>query len=143
MSKKESELTDEEKELKKHIKSNPTGYVDFNVPWNLSMMFNYVPNLGYSGFAATDVVTLTFHGDFNLTKKWKIQYNSGYNFEQKTFTAPRFTIYRDLHCWQMNLTWVPFGPQQMYSMDIGIKATILQDLKYNKRRNDWFDNVGQ
>ncbi|MBY0427446.1 MAG: hypothetical protein K2Q22_17555 [Cytophagales bacterium] len=143
MNTKEEELTDEEKELKKRIKNNPTAYVDFNVPWNVSMMFNYVPNLGYGGFSATDVITLNFNGDFNLTPKWKIQFSSGYNFVQKQFTAPRFTIYRDLHCWQMNLTWIPFGPQQSYSMDLGIKATILQDLKYNKRRNDWFDNVGQ
>lgn len=145
MTKKEEDLTDEEKELKRRIKSNPTAYVDFSVPWNLSMSFNFVPNLGYSsaGKNGRDIISLRFSGDFNLTPKWKIQYFSEFDFVRKQFTSPRFTIYRDLHCWQMNLSWIPFGPQQSYSMDIGIKATILQDLKYNKRRNDWFDNVGQ
>ncbi|MFT6966215.1 MAG: hypothetical protein ACJAT1_001430, partial [Marivirga sp.] len=36
--------------------------------------------------------------------------------------------------------WVPFGRGESFSVDIGVKASILQDLKLNRRRT-WQDNL--
>ncbi|MNI72077.1 hypothetical protein D3C85_1450430 [compost metagenome] len=43
-------------------------------------------------------------------------------------------IYRDLHCWDMSVNWVPYGAYKSYSVTIKVKASILQDLKLSKRQ---------
>lgn len=119
-----------------YIRNNPDQYVDFNIPWNLT--FNY--NISYSknGFQKAQIVqSLMFAGEVNLTPKWKIGFNSGYDFEAGGFTPTSFNIYRDLHCWQMSLNAWPFGSLQQYSFDLRVKASILQDLKLSKRRSQF------
>ncbi len=130
-------LTEIEQQVLEDIANNPNLYVDFSIPWSLSL--NYNINYTKTGFLDSKVVqTLTFNGDFSLTPKWKISYRSGYDFEKKELSMTTISIHRDLHCWQMNLTWVPFGPRQSYTFEIGVKSSLLQDLKINKR-NSWLD----
>lgn len=113
-------------------------YVDFNVPFTL--------NVGYNFFYVNNVLvpdqitqTLNFNGDIQLTPAWKFTYNSGYDFEQKDISYTSLGIYRDLHCWEMSLNWVPFGFQQNFFFQINVKSSMLQDLKLT-RKNDRFDN---
>ena len=121
------------------IANNPDLYVNFDVPWNLNVTYNL--NWSKQGFEeATIRQTLGFRGDVNFTENWKVGFTSGYDFENKSFVnATSFSIYRNLHCWQINATWVPFGRGEFFSVDIGVKASILQDLKLNRRKN-WTDN---
>lgn len=126
----------EERELE-FINNNPDLYVDFNIPWNVNLSYN----LTYSkaGFAKSNIMqSLSFSGDVNLTSKWKIGFNSGYDFVNKTLVYPNINIYRDLHCWEMRFNWVPTGNRGSYSIDINVKASVLQDLKLSRRRS-WFD----
>jgi hypothetical protein len=74
----------------------------------------------------------------NVTKKWKVGFHSGFDFVAKNFTYTTFDIYRDLHCWEMRLNWVPFGPHKMYMITLAVKASTLQDLKLMRKR-DWYD----
>ena len=46
---------------------------------------------------------------------------------------------RDLHCWEMNFNWVPNGSMKMWNFTIRVKASVLGDLKY-ERRKDFHDN---
>jgi hypothetical protein len=117
------------------ISRDPNAFVDFNIPWNIavSYIFNYSNSLGV---AATRTIsnTLTFNGDFTLTQKWKIQFQSGYDFDAKALSYTTFGIYRDLHCWQLNASWIPFGSYAQYSVTIAVREAILQDLKLSKRK---------
>ncbi|HLF32833.1 MAG TPA: putative LPS assembly protein LptD [Cyclobacteriaceae bacterium] len=133
----ESLSTDEEAELD-FITANPSLYVDFDIPWNLRLdySFNYT-KIGYQ--QANIIQSIRASGDFSLTKKWKVVFNTGYDFKQKEFVQTNFNISRDLHCWQMNLSWVPFGRYQSYNVTINAKSSLLQDLKLNRRRS-WYDN---
>ncbi len=120
------------------INNNSAQYVDFTLPWQLSIS----TNLSYSkeGFSKANVTnTVNFNGELLLTPKWKVTFSSGYDFKAKDLSYTTFTIFRDLHCWQMNVTWIPFGPRQSYTLDLGVKAAVLQDLKLS-RRNNWYDN---
>ena len=74
-----------------------------------------------------------------LTEKWKIGFRSGYDFVNKDFTYTSIDIYRDLHCWEMNFNWIPFGFLQSYNFSIKVKSAVLQDLKLTRKR-EWFDN---
>lgn len=112
-------------------------YVDFNLPWSLRMDFNW----HYS--KPKDIVTTTkslrFGGEINLTEKWKVSLNSGYDFNRREFTYTTVDIYRDLHCWEARFSWVPFGTYMSYNFQINVKPGLLQDLKYNKTKS-WYDN---
>jgi len=121
-------------------------YVDFDVPWNISV--NY--SLSYSNFAVnyttgkiadnpTITQTLNFNGNLNLTPKWKINFNSGYDLENNKFTYTSIDLYRDLHCWEMSFSWVPFGYFQSYMFKINVKSSTLKDLKFDKKQL-FYDN---
>lgn len=123
------------------INSNPEAYIDFNIPWSLNFNYNitYSPNFNESAPSTTEVInTLSFSGDFSLTENWKIEFRSGYDFEQNDLSYTTLNIHRDLHCWRMNFSVIPFGPRQSYTFDIAVKAPVLQDLKLQRRRS-WFD----
>lgn len=125
-------------ELASTIYDDPSRYVDFTLPWTLRLTYNV--NYTKRGFEESTIVqSARFSGDLKLTDKWKLGFNSGYDFENKDFTQTSLTIFRDLHCWQMNVNWVPFGRFQSFSVDINVKSALLQDLKLSRRRT-WFDN---
>lgn len=123
---------------KQYLMKNPDMYIDFDIPWNLRLNLNVDYNHGVNS-SPRITQTLRLDGDFSLTRQWKVAFNSGYDFQQNEITQTFITIARDLHCWQVNLSWVPFGKYQSYSFYIGIKSSLLKDLKMNRTRS-FYDN---
>ncbi|WP_428331332.1 putative LPS assembly protein LptD [Mucilaginibacter sp.] len=113
------------------INSDPSAYVDFNVPWNLSFNYSFSYNNNIINTSSTNTIMLS--GDVNITNKWKIQYNTNYDIKAGRLAVSSFGIYRDLHCWDLNVQWVPFGLYKSYNITLKVKAAILQDLKLSKR----------
>lgn len=130
-------MTPEQAQALARISSDPNAFVDFNIPWNLAASFSF----NMSKFFNTSTrrmdnqitSTLNLHGDFSVTPKWKVTFQSGYDFKQKEVVMTSFNIYRDLHCWDMSFGWMPFGRYRSYNVTIRAKASILQDLKLTKR----------
>ncbi len=122
------------------INANPNAYVDFNIPWSLNINYNIRLNRSFANGIDTTTITqsLTFNGDFNLTKYWKIGVNSGYDFETKDLTYTQVNIYRDLHCWELRFNWIPFGFRKSYGVTLSVKSPLLQDLKLQRKRA-WYD----
>jgi lipopolysaccharide assembly outer membrane protein LptD (OstA) len=116
------------------ISRDPNAFVDFNIPWNFAFAYSFQYSTSPEGTNSRITNALTFNGDFNLTEKLKVQFNSGYDFEQKDISLTNIAIYRDLHCWDMSINWVPFGYYKSYSITIKVKASILQDLKLSKQQ---------
>ena len=112
-------------------RANPEAFIDFNVPWSLRVNYNIRYAKPY--YQSTVIQTLNFSGDVSLTPKWKIGFNSGYDFELKDLSYTSIDIYRDLHCWEMSFHWVPLGPRQSYLFTIRVKSALLQDLKLTRR----------
>jgi len=112
-------------------------YVDFDIPWSLRVdySFSYTKRQAESKI----VQTLRTSGDFSLSPNWKIGFNTGYDLDRKQFTTTNLSIYRDLHCWEMRISVVPFGNYKSYNFQINAKSAILSDLKWNKRQS-WVDN---
>jgi lipopolysaccharide export system protein LptA len=112
-------------------------FVNFNVPWSLTLNYNY----NYAKPATKKIITqtVTFSGDMNLTENWKVAFSSGYDFTQKQVNLTSVDLYRQLHCWEFKFSWIPIGPRQYFLFTLNVKSSVLQDLKINRRR-DWFDN---
>lgn len=112
-------------------------YVDFDIPWKINV--NYSWSYSKTGLKKTYYHTIRLSGDMSLTAKWKIGMNTGYDFIRKKFSTTNISIHRDLHCWSMRFTVVPFGERRSYSFSISANSSILRDLKYNKSKS-WYDN---
>ena len=112
-------------------------YYDFSIPWTFG--FNYSFSYTKPGLQANIVQTLGFNGSVNLTPKWGVTFNGGYDFGSKKITPGTFTLTRDLHCWQMSFNWVPIGFRKSWSFTINVKASMLKDLKYD-RNSSFYDN---
>ncbi|QJD97844.1 LPS-assembly protein LptD [Mucilaginibacter robiniae] len=119
------------------INSDPEAYVDFNVPYNVNVNYNFTYNNG--GLTKTISNTINASGDVNVTPKWKVQYTTGFDVKAAKITTTSFSIYRDLHCWDLSFRWLPFGYYKSFSVDLRVKASILQDLKLSKRK-DYYNN---
>lgn len=120
-------------------------YYDFNVPWNLGVTYSLGISKSYLAESEKDTVRVDNHnisinGDLNLTPRWKITASTSYNLVQKKLQMTQINIVRDLHCWEMILTAVPFGDRKFYNFTLHVKATVLQDLKLLRRR-DYRDAV--
>jgi len=86
---------------------DPSQYIDWNIPWNLTVGYNLPyskPTNGNSN--VTSAVQLS--GDVSISEKWKINFNTGINLVDQVITQSMIGIARDLHCWQMNVNWIPF-----------------------------------
>lgn len=105
-----------------------------DIPWSLNLGYstNYRNN-GIDG-GEIGVHSIVFSGDLELTPKWKVGYSSGYDVLGGAFTFSRFNFTRDLDSWQFNFNWVPFGAISSYTFFIGVKSSVLQDLKWDKNR---------
>lgn len=120
------------------INANPNEYVDFNIPWSLNIRYNI--GRTKTGFADPRIDhSVSFNGDISITEKTKIRLNSGYDIERNEFTQTSITVNRDLHCWVLDFSWVPFGLYQSFNVTLRVRAALLQDLKLErKNRNQVF-----
>lgn len=88
---------------------------------------------------------LSFSASIGLGKGWKASTTLSYNFTDKRLSYTNINVSRDLHCWSMSASFVPFGPYKSYTFHIGVNASMLSDLKYdtsstestNKRVSWW------
>jgi len=127
------------------IMMNPDDYIDWSIPWDLTFSYSFrydavhkYPDYVYEK-TTTIVQTLGMSGNISITPKWKVGFRTGWDFEANDLSYTSISIYRDLHCWEMRFNWIPTGTQQSWNFTINAKASILQDLKLNKKK-DFRDN---
>jgi hypothetical protein len=113
------------------------GYSVFDVPWSMNLSYNFSYNKPAFKSMIQQAMILT--GNVSVTKKMSMTYSTGYDFMAKKITMTQIGISRDLHCWEMNFNWVPNGYMKMWNFTIRVKASVLGDLKY-ERRKDFHDN---
>ncbi|NAY91258.1 LPS-assembly protein LptD [Muricauda sp. JGD-17] len=77
--------------------------------------------------------SLMFSGNIKLSPKWEVGFNSGYDLKNKGFADTRFNFRRDLNSFRLSFDWTPFGRFERWYFFIGIKSSILSDLKWENR----------
>jgi hypothetical protein len=109
------------------------GYANFDMPWNLRVAYSfYLTKLGSKSLITQG---LNLSGDVSLTKKTKITYTTGYDIARKEITMTSVGITRDLHCWDMSVNWIPTGYMKSWQFTIKVKASVLADLKYDRKKD--------
>ena len=111
----------------------PSELYNYKIPWNLRVAYA----LNYSNSRRQNEISshsLMFSGDIELSPKWSFGASSGFDLKNAGFTFTQLRFERDLLSWRMNFSWVPFSTRSSWNFFIGIKSSILQDLKYERRR---------
>jgi len=115
------------------------GYLIFSIPWNLSI--NYTISYGYDlqnfnknkrEYPYKISHTLGFNGNISPTKNWKVSFTASYDFAVRRIANMNCSISRQMHCWSMSASVVPFGPLQNYMFSIAVNSSLLQDVKYQQ-----------
>ncbi|TPN89292.1 putative LPS assembly protein LptD [Aquimarina algicola] len=106
---------------------------NFKIPWTLRLSYN----VNYNNNARQNEISshsLMFSGDVEIAPRWSVGASSGYDFKNPGFTFTNLRFQRDLESWVMNFNWIPFGDRTSWNFFIGIKSSVLSDIKWDKRR---------
>jgi hypothetical protein len=115
-------------------------YVAFELPWTLNVGFgvSYTapgPRGQVKNQPLLATNTINVNGSLKLTPKWAITYSAPFDIRTKQLVFPNVAITRDLHCWVLSAYWVPVGAFQSYVVNLGVKSSILADLKVMRNRS--------
>lgn len=133
------ENTPSDNPAKNGQKISEDGYTKLAIPWsislNYSIRYSQTNEFNYNKMDYKMDFTHNFSasGNLALTDKWKMNASTSYEFKTKEFTSVSINITRDLHCWSMSGSMVPFGRYKSYSFRIGVNSSMLADLKYDKQ----------
>ena len=117
---------------KENSEDKVTEFFKSKIPWDLTMAYS----LTYSNNNRENEIignTLSFSTNIDLTPKWKIGISSGYDFVQQGVTFTQLRFERDLLSWRMDFNWLPFDDNAFWGFFIGIKSSVLSDIKWEKR----------
>ena len=123
-------LTDEDRSEKGE---EPSEFYNYKIPWSLRLAYA----VNYSNNARENEISshsLMFSGDIELSPKWTVGASSGYDFKNQGFTYTQLRFERDLLSWRMNFSWIPFSTRSSWNFFIGIKSSLLKDIKYDQRK---------
>jgi hypothetical protein len=125
-----------------HTDENNDDYVKTEIPWSLNIGYSiYYTQIGgfdydkmYPKMGIKHAMSLS--GTIALGSGWKATASTNIDFTAMKVSYTNFTVSRDLHCWNMSASFVPFGPYKSYTFHIGVNASMLKDLKYDKNSAD-------
>lgn len=103
------------------------------MPWDLNFAYSlsYANNNRNPQISSNSVM---ISGNIDLTPKWRVGASTGYDFKDKGFTYTQLRFERDLNSFRMSFNITPFGYRTSWNFFIGIKASMLSDLKWDKSK---------
>lgn len=114
-------------------------FYNYKLPWDVR--FTYVATYNNStGQREITNHSLMFSGNIQPSPNWKVGFTSGYDFKDQGFTDTRLAFKRDLGSFNLSFDWTPFGRFERWYFFIGIKSSILSDLKWQDRSQP-FTNI--
>lgn len=133
------------KDEQKDKPNSPSAFGDWNIAFSYNLSYNMTDNMLYyryhyyvdtlQKYTHTFRNIINIRGNFALTPKWSVTFSTGYDFQTKSFSASEIGIERDLHCWKMGFSWIPFGSYRRFEFSLRAKANMLRDVKYEKKKD--------
>ncbi|GAA3508240.1 putative LPS assembly protein LptD [Aquimarina addita] len=108
-------------------------HYSYKIPWSLRLSYavNYSNSTRQNEISSHSIM---FSGDVELAPKWSVGVSSGYDLKDPGFTYTNLRFQRDLDSWLMSFNWIPFSDRTSWNFFVGIKSSVLSDIKYDKRR---------
>jgi hypothetical protein len=78
--------------------------------------------------------SISISGAYRPTDNWSLNYRTGIDIAQRTAGFTSINATRDLHCWEMKISWVPFGSTRSYMIGINLKNQQFRQVKTQRRR---------
>jgi len=116
-------------------------YTNPDVPWSLNFSYSLAYTKNYAPNSKDNInQTLGINGNLKLTPKMNINFSTGFDFSAMNITTTQLSATYDLHCFNISISWVPFGKWQSYSFRIAANAAALADLLRYKKSSSFWDN---
>ncbi|MEM7162872.1 MAG: putative LPS assembly protein LptD [Bacteroidota bacterium] len=121
------------------IERQRNSFVDFSIPWSTTLNYtlNIINNLEVTENGVEEVKNIQqavmARGDFTVFEKWKVGFDTGYDFTAGEFTPTTLNLIWDLHCWEFAGSIIPFGQRQSFTMSLRVKSALLKDLNLQAR----------
>ena len=100
--------------------------------WNTNVSLSY----SYNAANPTNIVKsfwMNTNTTLQFTKNWRVQHNARFDMINQSLVSQSYSIYRDLHCWEMSISWTPGGYGQGIYLRVNVKSPTLKDLKLEER----------
>ena len=117
-----------------------------NSPWsvNISYSYNYSRSYQYSnGHRITNhrhTQTLNLNGNIKITPALSVNLSTGFDLMAMKLTTTQFSAQYSLHCFNIDVSWIPMGKWQQWSFRIAANAAALADLLRFKKSSSFWDN---
>lgn len=109
-------------------------WYNFKIPWDMRVAYTVT----YRNDQRQNEISsqsLMMSSNLELAPRWSVGVSTGYDFKNKGITMTQLRFHRDLESWQMSFNWTPVGGvNTAWYFHIGIKSSMLSDIKYDKRR---------
>lgn len=122
-------------------------YMNPNVPWSVNFNYSFSYRKSYQ-FSNGQVIenknftqTLGLSGNVKLTPRLSMQMSTNFDIMAMKISSTQLTASYDLHCFNINVSWIPNGKWESWSFRIQANAAALADLlKYKKSSSFWDNN---
>jgi len=98
-----------------------------DVAWALNLSFSYSWQRVNNDTRKSAILNAN-NIRIRLTPEWEFTTSLGYDFIEQNLTPTRFSVRRNLHCWNMSFDWNPFGDFQYYLFRLSVTDTQIQGL---------------
>lgn len=124
-------------------------YMNPNSPWSLnaSLSFNYAKAYQYNSKEQALKVnhnisaTLSLNGSVKITPALSLNVTSGVDLKEMKITTTQISASYDLHCFNIQFSWVPMGKWQSWNFCIAANASALADLLRFRKSNSYTNNA--
>ena len=121
-------------------------YTNPNVPWSVNFNYSFSYRRAYQ-FSNGKVInnnsftqTLGLSGNVKLTPRLSMQMSTNFDLMALKMSATQISATYDLHCFNINVSWIPNGQWESWSFRIQANAAALADLLRFKKSSSYWDN---
>jgi hypothetical protein len=122
-------------------------YTNPNVPWsiNINYSFSYRKAYQYSNGQVINkknyTQTVGLSGNVKLTPRLSMNLSTNFDLMALKMSTTQLSATYDLHCFNINVSWIPNGQWESWSFRIQANAAALADLLKFKKSSSYWDNA--
>ena len=107
-------------------------------PWELSLNASYSYAKPFAAQPASEQFNISVAGSLQLTRTWSAAGGFAYDVISRALNGINIRITKQLHCWSLSFVWYPVGINSGFYLVLNPIASVLRDLKIEKRSTPVF-----